>query len=165
MADMKKLSGSYAIAMSDVDHFKKFNDTYGHDVGDQVLRKVASHLRRVHDGKAYRYGGEEFTILFPGKSAKEAFDALDKVRESIAESGFALRSADRPKDKPDDLHKKKKAKRVTVTISMGVAEGEQKKSNPEHIIRDADKALYAAKESGRNCVCIAGEKKKKKKKA
>src|SRR4029453_2870478 len=70
---MAQLGGTYAIAMCDVDHFKKFNDTYGHDTGDQVLRMVAAQLSQVGGrGRAFRYGGEEFLVGFRGRSAKEA---------------------------------------------------------------------------------------------
>jgi GGDEF domain-containing protein len=70
---LQRLGRTYVIAMADVDHFKKFNDTHGHDVGDQVLRLVASQLRQIGGGgKAYRYGSEEFTLVFPGKTLKNA---------------------------------------------------------------------------------------------
>ena len=69
---MEQLGGTYAMAMCDVDHFKRFNDTYGHDVGDQVLRMVASKLSQVGGGgRAFRYGGEEFLVVFRGRSATE----------------------------------------------------------------------------------------------
>jgi len=69
---LPSLGRRYTVAMVDVDHFKNFNDTYGHDAGDQVLRMVASRLGEVSGGgTAFRYGGEEFTILFPGKGGKE----------------------------------------------------------------------------------------------
>src|SRR5690606_7272478 len=93
---LARLDGRYAVAMVDVDHFKKFNDTYGHDVGDQVLRMVAANLREVGGGgRAYRYGGEEFTILFPGKSVEEAWEFVEGVRAVIADSMFELRRHDR----------------------------------------------------------------------
>lgn len=76
---LQRLGRDYVIAMVDVDHFKKFNDTHGHDVGDQVLRLVASQLRKVGGGgKAYRYGGEEFTLLFPGKSLEQCLPHIDR---------------------------------------------------------------------------------------
>ena len=68
---LKMLGGNFTIAMLDVDHFKRFNDTYGHDVGDEVLKLVASRIRRVGGGgTAYRYGGEEFCIVFPRKDCR-----------------------------------------------------------------------------------------------
>ena len=98
---MEQLGGTYAIAMCDVDHFKRFNDTYGHDVGDQVLRMVASKLSQVGGGgRAFRYGGEEFLVVFRGRSAGEAEPFVESLRRSIADAGFVLRSPDRPERKP-----------------------------------------------------------------
>jgi diguanylate cyclase (GGDEF)-like protein len=90
------LDQQYAIGIVDIDHFKKFNDTYGHDVGDQVLCMVAKHLSQVGgDGQAFRCGGEEFAIVFRNASAKEAFDHLDALRRTIEKSAFHVRGADR----------------------------------------------------------------------
>lgn len=81
---LQRLGREYVIAMVDVDHFKKFNDTHGHDVGDQVLRLVASQLRKVGGGgKAYRYGGEEFTLLFPGKSVEQCMPYWQGGQRSV----------------------------------------------------------------------------------
>jgi GGDEF domain-containing protein len=147
----------YTVAMLDVDHFKRFNDTYGHDVGDQVLKMVARKILAVGGGgKAYRYGGEEFTVLFPGKKAAEALPHLEAVRQSIESYRLAIRSYDRPKD-PRQGESKRGSKgdttEVSVTISIGVAEaGEDQKSTAE-VMKAADKALYRAKSKGRNQVC------------
>lgn len=90
------LDQQYAIAILDIDHFKKFNDTYGHDVGDQVLCMVAKRLLGVGgDGQAFRCGGEEFAIVFRSMSAKEAFEHLDALRKTIEKSRFHVRGADR----------------------------------------------------------------------
>ncbi len=90
------LDQQYAIAIVDIDHFKKFNDTYGHDVGDQVLCIVAKRLSQVGgDGQAFRCGGEEFAIVFRNTSAKEAFDHLDALRQIIEKSTFQVRGAER----------------------------------------------------------------------
>jgi diguanylate cyclase (GGDEF)-like protein len=90
------LEQQYAIAIVDIDHFKKFNDTYGHDVGDQVLCMVAARLSEVGgDGQAFRCGGEEFGIVFRDTSAKEAFEHLEALREVIEQSTFHLRGAER----------------------------------------------------------------------
>jgi diguanylate cyclase (GGDEF)-like protein len=90
------LDQQYAIAIIDIDHFKKFNDTYGHDVGDQVLCMVASRLSHVGgDGQAFRCGGEEFSIVFRNTSAKEAFAHLEELRKVIEKSSFHVRGADR----------------------------------------------------------------------
>jgi diguanylate cyclase (GGDEF)-like protein len=91
-----KLGETYSIAMLDVDHFKKFNDSYGHESGDQALRLVASRLSHISGGgKAYRYGGEEFAIVFPNKSSEEVFVYLDRMRRVIEQSVFTVRGADR----------------------------------------------------------------------
>ncbi|MGA7560703.1 MAG: GGDEF domain-containing protein [Terriglobales bacterium] len=90
------LDQQYAIGIVDIDHFKKFNDTYGHDVGDQVLCMVAKRLSQVGgDGQAFRCGGEEFAIVFRNTSAKEAFDHLDALRRTIEKSTFHVRGSDR----------------------------------------------------------------------
>lgn len=147
-----KLGNRYAVAMVDIDFFKKFNDRYGHDVGDQVLRMVAVKLSAVTGGgKAFRYGGEEFTVLFPGKSVEEAVPHLEELRESIEESSFAIRGRGRPKAKPKNP-KKGFGKKVSITISIGVAERDERQASPQDVIKAADKALYRAKNAGRNQV-------------
>lgn len=97
---MQRLGRNYVIAMTDVDHFKKFNDTHGHDVGDQVLRLVASRLSKVTGGgRAYRYGGEEFALVFAGKTAAECVPHVEAVREVIANYVMHLRDQhNRPQD-------------------------------------------------------------------
>ena len=158
MADARKLTDGYSVAMADVDHFKKFNDTHGHDVGDQVLRMVGAHLRKVGGGgKAYRYGGEEFTILFPARPAGEAKTHLDEVRERIAHAGFVVRSPERPDEKPPEPRgiKAVPTEMVSVTISMGVADAAEDGSDVEAVLKRADQALYKSKEAGRNAVTVA----------
>jgi len=154
---MAQLGGTYAIAMCDVDHFKKFNDTYGHDTGDQVLRMVAAQLSQVGGrGRAFRYGGEEFLVVFRGRSAKEAEPFVESLRRSIAERGFVLRGSDRPARKPGPSKdpKQTSAPRVNITLSIGVAERSKRHSTPELVLEAADAALYRAKEAGRNCVML-----------
>jgi diguanylate cyclase (GGDEF)-like protein len=152
---MEQLGGTYAIAMCDVDHFKRFNDTYGHDVGDQVLRMVASKLSQVGGGgRAFRYGGEEFLVVFRGRSAREAEPFVESLRRSVADARFVLRSPDRPAKKPRAPSEVKQAPvaRVDISISIGVAERSNRHSTPELVLDAADAALYCAKEAGRNCV-------------
>ncbi|MBM7062249.1 GGDEF domain-containing protein [Pseudomonas sp. UL073] len=157
---LQRLGRNYVIAMADVDHFKQFNDTHGHDVGDQVLRLVASQLRKVGGGgTAYRYGGEEFTLLFPGKSLEECLPHLDAVRQAV--EGYPLQLRDkgqRPRNDRQGRQQRSGGKRgsVSVTISIGVAERRQEKGF-EDVIRAADKALYTAKSAGRNCVRAHGQ--------
>jgi diguanylate cyclase (GGDEF)-like protein len=150
------LGRQYVVAMVDVDHFKRFNDTYGHDVGDQVLKMVATKIQGVMGGgKAYRYGGEEFTIIFPRKKEAVTIPHLDELRKSIAGYQLWLRSPERPK-KMKEGEKQRTGKggeiAVSVTVSIGVAESEEGHS-PADVIRAADKALYRAKHKGRNQVC------------
>ena len=151
---MLSLGRNYTIAMLDIDFFKKFNDRFGHDVGDQVLCMVASHLNRVGGGgKSFRYGGEEFSILFQGKSRDETILHLENLRESIANAQFALRGKNRPKKQPKKPRKnKKQPTTVSVTVSIGAANPTSKKSKPSEVLKAADKALYRAKRNGRNCV-------------
>lgn len=142
---MLQLGSRYAVAMCDVDHFKTFNDTFGHEAGDQVLRFVGSKLSEVRGGaRAFRYGGEEFTVVFPGRTAEEAQPFVESLCESIATHGFNLRGPG-----PGSQIS------VTITISIGVAESSKKLSTPELVLEAADGALYRAKESGRNCVRLA----------
>jgi len=149
------LGRNYTVAMLDIDHFKKFNDKYGHDVGDQVLRLVASKLRKVGGGgKAFRYGGEEFTIVFSGKSGDDCLDHLENVRKAVETARLTLRAKDRPTKKPKTKPTRKPAaKKVSVTISIGVATRSKKAKKPGTVMEAADKALYRAKKKGRNQVC------------
>ena len=153
-AALQGLGKRYAIAMIDIDFFKKFNDKFGHDVGDQVLCMVASHLTRVGGGgKSFRYGGEEFTILFPGKSKEDAISHLESLRESIENAQFALRGKNRAKKPPKNRKKSgSQPKTVSVTISIGVAEPLKGRSKPSSVMKAADQALYRAKNRGRNCI-------------
>lgn len=139
-----RLSGNYVVAMLDIDHFKKFNDTYGHSTGDDVLRLVATLIKDVQGGgKPFRYGGEEFIILFPGKRLFESLPYVEELRERIAKRVFIPRGIG---------EKKGHAQKIHITVSIGVAEACDKYSKPEEVIKAADMALYRAKESGRNCV-------------
>ncbi len=150
---MMRLGGTYTIAMVDVDHFKKFNDDYGHDVGDQVLRKVAGQINRVGGGgKAFRYGGEEFAVLFPRKKKTEILGQLERLRLRIGNSAFTLRAADRPIRKPKHPVSPHDPRRLSITVSIGAAQLADHYDSPDDVISRADEALYAAKESGRNRV-------------
>jgi len=148
------LGSRYAVAMLDVDHFKKFNDTSGHDLGDQVLKMVAAHIARVGGGgKAFRYGGEEFTVLFPGKDAEDAIPHLEAVREDIESYRMALRGTERPARAQRAKRRRGgwRGKRgVSVTVSIGIAERNGRFDTPRAVIEAADRALYRAKEKGRN---------------
>ena len=190
------LDQQYAIAIVDIDHFKKFNDTYGHDVGDQVLCMVAKRLNQIGgDGQAFRCGGEEFSIVFRNTSAKEAFEHLDALRQVIEKSTFQVRGSDRRAAKRAEESTEKSAEksaekstesssdrrmgaaqsdrrrsakkkiaaaspsqapdRLSVTVSIGVAEPSTRNRQPEQVIQSADQALYRAKNKGRNRVELA----------
>jgi diguanylate cyclase (GGDEF)-like protein len=148
------LGKRYTIAMIDVDHFKKFNDTYGHDLGDQVLKMVAAHIDDVSGGgKAYRYGGEEFTIVFPRKEISQAIPYLEALRREIESYRLALRASDRPKKTKGEKRQRgswRGKRAVSVTVSIGVAERNERLATPQAVIEAADRALYRAKEKGRN---------------
>ena len=148
------LGSRYALAMVDIDHFKKVNDRHGHDVGDQVLRMMASHMARIKGGgKPFRFGGEEFTVIFPGKTIKDARPHVEALRKSIEDARFALRGKDRPKTKPEVATKPRKTGRtLQITISAGMAERSDKAPTFDAVLKAADKALYRAKRGGRNRV-------------
>ena len=151
-----RLGGQYSVAMIDVDHFKRINDRHGHDVGDQVLRMVAARLARVGGGgKAYRYGGEEFAVIFAGKQAEQCREDLEALRQVIEDTRFILRSRFRSKRKKQKvLTDRGRGERVPVTISIGVAEKNEQYATPEAVVDAADQALYRAKEGGRNQVRV-----------
>lgn len=148
------LGRKYTVAMLDIDHFKKFNDTYGHDIGDQVLKLVATKIAQVKGGgKAFRYGGEEFTIVFPRKTIAQALPELEAVRQAIEDYKIVIRQPQR-KTKQERSTKKKKQndfKTVSVTISIGAAIRADKQSF-EQALKCADQTLYKAKKKGRNNV-------------
>lgn len=152
------LGPSYAIAMVDVDHFKQFNDTHGHDVGDQVLKLVGGQLALIEGGgRAFRYGGEEFSVLFAGASVRDALPHLRKVREAIEGYGMAVRGGDRPDDKKEGSVRRGAGApdtMLSVTVSIGVAGSDAEHDTPVKVIKAADDALYRAKQGGRNRVSI-----------
>jgi len=132
------------LAVIDIDYFKRFNDTWGHQTGDQVIRYVASVIGRLGEAPrlAARYGGEEFAIVFPATTAAKVASELEDARREIGSRALKRRSTN------DDLG--------TVTVSMGVAEygpGESVMSFMER----ADAALYASKRGGRDRVTTAAD--------
>jgi GGDEF domain-containing protein len=172
---LQHLQVPYSIAMVDIDHFKRCNDTYGHDTGDQVLRMVASKLARVSgSGQAYRCGGEEFAILFPGNTTADVLEHLEDLRAGIEASSMRLRGPDRREQArgPDrrnpaarsrvqksrsipTIARTRDLSEISVTVSIGVATAKLEAAKPEDIIQAADKALYRAKGGGRNRIEIA----------
>jgi diguanylate cyclase (GGDEF)-like protein len=165
-----RLEAPYSIAMLDIDHFKRCNDTYGHDTGDQVLRMVASRLARVSGGgQAYRCGGEEFAIVFAGKNTGEVLEHLERLRVAIESCTLRLRGEDRRQQArgPDRRNPRARGRTnagriirqlarasapntLSVTASIGVATSGPQNPSAKEVIQAADKALYRAKAGGRN---------------
>jgi diguanylate cyclase (GGDEF)-like protein len=153
---LRSLGSRYVIAMVDVDHFKKINDTHGHDIGDQVLKLVGAQLAEVRGGGiAFRYGGEEFSVLFSGSDLKDVLPHLEAIRASIEGYRMAVRAPHRPKS--GDVGAKLRGdgspeKHLSVTVSIGACGPKKKERAPAQVIKAADEALYRAKQGGRNRV-------------
>ncbi len=130
------------LAVLDIDHFKRFNDTWGHQTGDQVIRFVASIIRKAGDSPrlSARYGGEEFALVLPGERADAAMSILDTIRVEISSRALKRRSTD------EDLG--------AVTVSAGIAERRLGESLAAFVER-ADAALYESKRTGRNRITNA----------
>lgn len=142
---LQSLVGIYTLAMVDIDFFKKFNDKYGHDTGDEVLRMIAVKLSHVSGGgTAYRYGGEEFTIVFGNKSKDQTLEHLENLRENIANNKFVV-------SRGAKNQKNLKKNTVKITVSIGVCDSIGISTTTE-TLKQADKALYKAKKKGRNCI-------------
>ncbi len=153
---LRQLGGRYAIAMLDVDHFKQFNDRYGHDVGDQVLRFVASRLQKqAVTGKPYRYGGEEFCLVYPSRALVEVHTELEHLRADIESCHFDLRQRERRSLETAALDGSDGGM-LSVTVSIGAAEYGPGLGEPWSVLKAADQALYSAKHAGRNRVSLAG---------
>jgi len=149
---LNKLGSKYVIAMLDIDHFKKFNDSYGHDAGDDVLSLLGNRLKNVSGGgKPFRYGGEEFTLVFAGMTLSDVSEHLERLRVNVADKKFTLRKQERRK-KGKRNNKKINNRQVKVTISIGYAERNDKAKTHAQVMKQADKALYRAKRKGRNCI-------------
>jgi diguanylate cyclase (GGDEF)-like protein len=129
----------FAVAMLDIDHFKRFNDTYGHAGGDEALRMVAQTLRQAcrETDVVARYGGEEFALILPGVRSSRAHDLLERFRREVAATAIKLSNRPRP---------------VSVTISIGVSSWPEDGSSAAEILACADRRLYEAKERGRDQV-------------
>ncbi len=145
----------YTLGMVDIDHFKKFNDTYGHDVGDQVLKMVASQMKQAARGATvFRYGGEEFTIVFKKMDEVRAIEIAEKVRTTIAAYPMRIRDKNRPGNEKQGRQFRHGSGRsddtTEVTISIGLCEKTREHKDSQAVIKQADEALYLAKQQGRN---------------
>ena len=135
VAEWQRRARPFCLLMMDVDHFKKFNDTHGHQAGDEVLRRVAASLTETSREMDFvtRYGGEEFAVIMSDCVASEALAACDRMREAIEETMISF-----------------EGKSLSVTVSQGLAEVTPA-DDVKSIINRADEALYASKSAGRNC--------------
>ena len=153
---LRQLGRRYAIAMLDVDHFKRFNDRYGHATGDEVLRMIAVRAGRIRGGQPFRYGGEEFAVVFRGRAADHAESAMEDFRRQLAQAPFVIRKRPRPARNRKGRQFRRRTRgtrsqvRVTVSIGLAAAGGPH---TSIAVLKAADKALYRAKRSGRNRLC------------
>jgi diguanylate cyclase (GGDEF)-like protein len=138
----KRKKRPLSLALLDIDHFKKINDSFGHHTGDMILREMAQMVSgRLRDYDAMgRYGGEEFVIVLPETSGAQAFLVADRLRQAIAEYAFVVNE-----------------QTYRITVSFGIAgKGEEENPSLEELFKEADRCLYLAKASGRNRTEIAG---------
>jgi diguanylate cyclase len=141
--EQAKADGSpLALAICDIDHFKTFNDSFGHDIGDEVIKFVAETLSQVGENRLFvaRYGGEEFVVVFDNTTVEAAAERLNKIRTKTALRELSVKSTGQSLGR--------------VTFSAGIA-GMEGRRNPSAMLKAADLALYRAKEEGRNRVCVA----------
>jgi len=147
VARSKRHKHDFAVLVIDIDHFKEYNDTYGHLAGDEVLSRLGSVFKKSVRSCDYvaRYGGEEFILVLPEIGPEDGVKAAERIRKKVVKENFA--GDGEPRE---------------VTVSVGVASYPKDGDDPQAIIRHADAALYKSKESGRNRVVLAGETPKKK---
>lgn len=152
---LRCLGGDYTMAVVDIDHFKNINDTYGHAVGDQVLKFLATEFSRQATGRVYRYGGEEFAIIYESGAYDRVLDNLDDLREAVGRKTFYLRGSDRAEQKPRRRGASAGGppRQITLNVSIGAAKAGANYATPQAVFEAADQALYRAKEQGRNRVC------------
>ncbi|WP_323845077.1 GGDEF domain-containing protein [Microbulbifer magnicolonia] len=151
------LGRHFSIAVVDIDHFKKLNDRYGHQVGDQALRMVAGKIARFGGGRAFRYGGEEFVVVIAGRAGARAEHALEQMREKIAAYPLRLRAESRAPGSDGRARRRRGqggGRAIKTTVSVGVASSGGDLKSPAEVLKAADRALYKAKRGGRNRVCV-----------
>jgi len=134
----KRYKYSIGFLMCDIDNFKQYNDTYGHQIGDKILKKVANEVKNVLDPSDFagRYGGEEISVFIPARNEDEVIEKAEKIRSNIE-------------------------KKTKVTISIGISFYPKDSKDINEIIKKADSALYEAKEEGKNRVGVYREPRKK----
>src|SRR5690606_8587544 len=134
---------SMSVCITDIDRFKLVNDSYGHDAGDEVLKEFAARIRSTVRGAdlACRFGGEEFVVVMPDTDAVAAGVIAERLRRLIEDTPFVLRSS---------------GISLNITASLGIASNEAGAETPEQLLKQADRALYEAKNSGRSRVVAAG---------
>jgi GGDEF domain-containing protein len=173
----------FALAMIDIDHFKAVNDTYGHAEGDNVLRWVASRVRKAFGSAAFRYGGEEFAVLLAETGPEAARERLEELRRAVAEAQFLVRRGPQRRGRRKDRRQGRRtgpdrraarqdrrraprscgarpaaagSSRLRVTVSIGLCAASGGSERPREVLLRADEALYRAKRGGRNRVVAAG---------
>ena len=135
-ARTQRSGAAFSLLMIDLDHFKQFNDCYGHQAGDEVLRQVARAIANsARDSDiCCRYGGEEFALILPDTDAGNAQVLADRIHNQVARASRSLR-----------------LNRLPITVSIGISSANQQGTcHPKHLVEEADRALYQAKENGRN---------------
>jgi diguanylate cyclase (GGDEF)-like protein len=139
IANARALEGKFSVIFMDIDRFKEINDTYGHMIGDQVLRRFARIVTATVRGGGLvgRWGGEEFAVILPGIGVREAQQVAERIRLAVSQQGRE------GKDEPG------------ITCSLGLACYPEDAREPEALLRLADEAMYTAKYLGRNRVCCA----------
>ena len=153
----EELSANYVLVMIDIDFFKRFNDQYGHEAGDDVLKLVASTIAKTGNrAKAFRYGGEEFTLVFDGKLIDDVRETIEDLRVKLESYPMAIRIQRRAQKSASESRNRRhlpvKQEIVKVTCSFGIAESLSGSSDFKATLKRADSALYKAKKGGRNCV-------------
>jgi two-component system cell cycle response regulator len=135
-------SRALSVCITDIDRFKSVNDTYGHDAGDEVLREFAARIRSTVRGAdlACRYGGEEFVVVMPDTDADAAASIAERLRDIIERTPFHLKGT---------------GTAISITASLGIACNSMGAETPEQLLKQADRALYEAKNAGRNRVVAA----------
>lgn len=133
---------SLSLLVLDVDHFKSVNDSFGHDVGDEVLREFADRVRACTRGidLVARFGGEEVVVVLPDTALEAAQAVAERIRERVNAETFSIRD---------------NTQRIQVTVSIGVASRRAGDASPADMMKRADDALYRAKAAGRNRVIVA----------